>query len=111
MRHGTISDVCAKAYLIHHVADIFLEVTTDVAKERDVANSRNHKQQRRSSKDDDSEGGCDRQDRSGHVVIGEVLGNIPPTSRLRPLGKEDTVERECIDGLTRCISEQNTLPA
>lgn len=89
--------------------DTHLQVTADIAQQWNITDAGDEKKPKRAKEDDNGEESRHRQHGRRHGVPGKILGNIPFCGVVlrQPYG----IERESVDGLSRAVCQQNTLPA
>jgi len=79
--------------------------------ERDVANTSNNEQEKRTGADSDGEERSDSEGRRRQTVSFEILCDVVPGTIVLPLDEPNGVQGEGVDGLTRGIGQQQALPA
>ena len=92
------------------MATILLEVTSNVAQERDIKKGGHNQKQEGTGKYKDSEEGRECEGRGDDSIAPEVLGEVVPFTLVVPLGHVDSIQRQSVDGLTRSVGQKYTLP-
>jgi len=79
--------------------------------ERDIANTSNNEQEKRTGADSDGEERSDSEGGRRQTVSFEVLCDVVPGARVLLLDEPNGIQGEGVNGLTRGISQQQALPA
>ena len=77
---------------------------------RDIEDASDEQGDKRARADKHGEQRRDFETSRNDGVALEVLLDIPPRPSISLLGQIDGIERERVDGLTRCVSKEKTLP-
>jgi hypothetical protein len=97
-------------YLVDLVAAVLLEVTLDVAQERNIKEGGRNQEQEGASEDEDSEKRGERKSRGDDSVAPEVLGNVVPFTLVTLLGLVNSIQGQGVDRLTGSVGQKDTLP-
>ena len=89
--------------------ETYLEVTLDVGKQRNVADTSDDEHQEGDGEDEHGEGRGHRKGRGDEVTV-EVLRDIIPVALLL-LGEIERIQGQRVDRLTRTVGEKKPLPA
>ena len=89
--------------------ETYLEVTLNVGKQRNIADTSDDEHQEGDGEDEHGEGRGHRKGRGDEVTV-EVLRDIIPVALLL-LGEIERIQSQRVDRLTRTVGEEKPLPA
>ena len=89
--------------------ETYLEVTLNVGKQRNIADTSDDEHQEGDGEDEHGEGRGHRKGRGDEITV-EVLRDIIPVALLL-LGEIERVQGQRVDRLTRTVGEEKPLPA